>query len=259
MIDKGALRQILVLVLIAGLISFSATAFAQVPDGSNLGDTLEALSQEGVTLDRRVIQLFIVITVLSLAPGIAMMITCLPFLVIVFSFLRQALGLQQTPPNMMIMGLAMILTFFIMEPVFMTAWDDGLSPYMDGLITEEVAIEQTLAPFRSFMEGRVDGETIRRMAEALPGREYDPDQQVSMSLLTASFMVSEIKLAFQIGFVIFLPFLVIDLVVASILMAMGMMMVPPAVVSLPFKLAFFVMADGWLRITEALLTGYGGI
>lgn len=186
-----------------------------------------------------------------------MMITCLPFMVIVFSFLRQAIGLQQSPPNMMIMGLAMFLTFFVMEPVFTKSWGEGLSPYMDGLITEEQAIERTIEPFRNFMEQRVEPETISRLAATMPERNFEAAPRTPLSLLITAFMLSEIKQAFQIGFVIFMPFLIIDLIVASILMAMGMMMVPPVVVSLPFKIAFFVIADGWLKITEALLRGYG--
>ncbi len=209
-------------------------------------------------LSGRIIQLFLVVTVLSLAPGIAMMITCLPFMVIVFSFLRQAIGLQQAPPNMMVMSLAMFLTFFVMEPVFVKSWDEGIKPLMDGDITESMAFDRTLTPFRSFMENRVEPETISRLAAALPNREFNLEGEKPLSLLVTSFMLSEIKRAFQIGFVIFLPFLIIDLIVASILMAMGMMMVPPAIVSLPFKLAFFVMADGWIKITEALLKGYTG-
>jgi len=240
------------------LCFFPNVAYAQDAQGALEG--LQALTPDGdeaVGLDSRIIQLFLIVTVLSLAPGIAMMITCLPFMVIVFSFLRQAMGLQQSPPNMMIMGLAMFLTFFVMEPVFKKAWDEGLSPYMDGEITEELAIEQTLTPFRTFMESRVEPGTVERLAAAMPNRNYDLEVETPFPLLVTSFMLSEIKHAFQIGFVIFLPFLIIDLIVASILMAMGMMMVPPAVVSLPFKLAFFVMADGWLKVTEALLRGYG--
>jgi flagellar biosynthetic protein FliP len=247
-------------------LGLSDPAIAQVTDQTpdleqgleNLLDqTLPETEGEAVGLDARVIQLFLVVTVLSLAPGLAMMITCLPFMLIVFSFLRQAMGLQQTPPNMMIMGLALFLTFFVMEPVFTQSWDEGLSPYMDGMITEEQAIDRTLTPFRGFMEARVEPETIQRLADTMPERNYDLSEQAPLPLLVTSFMLSEIKRAFQIGFVIFMPFLIIDLIVASILMAMGMMMVPPAVVALPFKLAFFVMADGWLKITEALLRGYG--
>lgn len=230
-------------------------AFGQVPD-TNVGSLLEQATTQGASLDGRIIQLFLIVTVLSLAPGIAMMITCLPFIVIVFSFLRQAIGLQQSPPNMMIMALAMFLTFFIMEPVFTQSWDDGLSPYMDGAITEQQATERTLAPFRTFMLKRVGDDAIGRLAAAMPDRNYNIEEP-PFNLLVTAFMLSEIKRGFQIGFVIFLPFLIIDLIVASILMAMGMMMVPPSVVSLPFKLAFFVVADGWMKITEALIMGYG--
>lgn len=210
-----------------------------------------------VTLDVSIVQLFLLVTVLSLAPAIAMMVTCLPLIVIVLSFLRQALGLQQTPPNSMIMGLALILTFFIMEPVFIESWNVGVSPYMDGIIDESTAFDLSIGPFRAFMESRVSEETIQRLADALPGREWTPGTEPSLGLLTSSFMLSEIKTAFQIGFAIFLCFLAIDLAVASVLMAMGMMMVPPAVVSLPFKIGFFVLADGWLKVTEALLRSYG--
>jgi flagellar biosynthetic protein FliP len=174
----------------------------------------------------------------------------------VFSFLRQAIGLQQSPPNMMIMGLAMFLTFFIMEPVFTQSWGEGISPYMDGEITEAQATERTLAPFRVFMQKRVGDDAIERLAATMPERNYNT-KEPSFNLLVTAFMLSEIKRGFQIGFVIFLPFLIIDLIVASVLMAMGMMMVPPSVVSLPFKLAFFVVADGWMKITEALILGYG--
>lgn len=246
------------LILAAGLFFLPDIAFAQdstLADG--LRDLVGETDSDAPAFNARILQLFFLVTVLSLAPAIAMMITCLPFMVIVFSFLRQAMGLQQSPPNMMIMGLAIFLTFFVMEPVFTKSWNEGLSPYMDGQISEDMAIEKTLDPFRSFMETRIEAGTVERLAATMPDREYIKDSKVSLSLLVTAFMLSEIKHAFQIGFVIFLPFLMIDLIVASILMAMGMMMVPPAVVSLPFKLAFFVMADGWLKITEALLRGYG--
>ncbi|PHR91194.1 MAG: flagellar biosynthetic protein FliP [Robiginitomaculum sp.] len=250
---------IFAVVWLTAALFLAGTAFGQVPDPANnapsLLDGVPAL--EGIGLNARIIQLFLIVTVLSLAPGIAMMITCLPFIVIVFSFLRQAIGLQSSPPNMMIMGLAMFLTFFIMQPVFSQAWDEGLSPYMDGEITELQATERTLTPFRGFMEKRITDDAVQRLADTMPSRNYNLQEETPFSLLVTAFMLSEIKRGFQIGFVIFLPFLIIDLIVASILMAMGMMMVPPAVVSLPFKLAFFVVADGWLKITEALIAGYG--
>jgi len=236
------------------LAIFSGAAIAQEAPAGQLPDIGGLVDGEG-GLSRSVIQLFIVVTVLSLAPGIVMMITCLPFMVIVFSIMRQALGIQQAPPNMMIMALAMFLTFFVMEPVFVQAWADGISPYMDGALDEGQAWTATVDPFRSFMNNRADPEIAFALSDAL-NRPIENGEPPSFPLLATSFMLSEIKLAFQIGFVIFLPFMVIDLVVASILMAVGMMMVPPTVVSLPFKLGFFVLADGWLRITEALLRGY---
>lgn len=242
--------------MIAGCVLFaSGVAAAQVVPGTD-GAVLEGiLGGEGEGLSGTVVQLFLFVTVLSLVPGIAMMVTCLPFMVIVFSILRQALGVQQAPPNMMIMALAMFLTFFIMEPVFMEAWTNGLSPYVDGTITEQDAWLQTTGPFREFMMRRTDPEALFMLSDAL-NRPMGPDEEPSFALLSTAFMLSEIKHAFQIGFVIFMPFMVIDLVVASVLMAVGMMMVPPTVVSLPFKLGFFVIADGWLKITEALIRGY---
>jgi len=213
--------------------------------------------EAGRQLSGSVIQLLLLVTVLSLAPGIAMMITCLPFMVIVFSLMRQAIGVQQAPPNMMIMALAMFLTFFVMEPVFMAAWESGVAPYIEGVITEEQAWTLTTEPFRGFMAKRTDPETLLTLAQAV-NRPVAEGEEPSFMLLATAFMLSEIKYAFQIGFVIFLPFMVIDLVVASVLMAVGMMMVPPTVVSLPFKLGFFVLADGWLKITEAVLRGYSG-
>ncbi len=204
------------------------------------------------------IQLIVLITLLSLVPGLAIMITCFPFLVTVLSILRQAIGLQQSPPNMLIVSLALFLTFFIMEPVFTAAWEQGLRPFSDGEMALPQAFREAMAPFRSFMAGRTDSETFAILAELRPertgGAALAPD--APLSLLIPSFLLSEIERAFQIGFLIYLPFLVIDLVVAAVLMSMGMMMVPPAVVSLPFKLAFFVVADGWSLISEALVRSY---
>ena len=209
-------------------------------------------------LSGRVIQLFLLVTVLSLAPGIAVMITCFPFMVTVLSLLRQGIGLQAAPPNMLIISLALFLTWFVMEPVFAEAWTAGLRPLMDGDITVEQAFERGIAPFRTFMEARVRPEMISALAEAAPGRSVEPgeDGRTPLSVLVPAFMLTEIERGFEIGFMIFLPFLIIDLVVASVLMSMGMMMVPPVVVSLPLKLAFFVVADGWSLLAGALIRGY---
>ena len=212
----------------------------------------------GPGLSGRVIQLMLMVTLLSLAPGIAMMVTCFPFMVTVLSLLRQGIGLQSAPPNMMIVSLAIFLTWFVMEPVFQQAWESGVRPLMDGDITEEQAFSRAITPFRSFMEARVRPETVQALAEAVPGRAEDlaAAERTPLSLLVPAFMLTEIERGFEIGFMIFLPFLIIDLVVASILMSMGMMMVPPVVVSLPLKLAFFVVADGWSLLAGALIRGY---
>ncbi|MEX0340817.1 MAG: flagellar type III secretion system pore protein FliP [Arenibacterium sp.] len=209
------------------------------------------------SLTARSIQLILLITVLSLAPGLLIMITCFPFLVTVLAILRQAIGLQQSPPNMLMVSLALFLTYFVMEPVFRAAWQDGVSPLLDQQIGVEAALPRILDPFRAFMAARVDGDTFRAMADLRPGTaSVEPVPDSPLSLLVPSFLLSEISRAFQIGFVIFLPFLIIDLVVAAVLMSMGMMMVPPAIVSLPFKLAFFVVADGWTLIANALVRSY---
>ena len=209
------------------------------------------------SITARTLQLIALITVLSLAPGLAIMVTCFPFLVTVLSILRQGIGLQQSPPNMLIVSLALFLTYFIMEPVFLQAWTQGLEPLTNEEITVEQAFTRTIDPFRVFMAGRLDVDTFAAMADLRPdtrGVELSPD--APLSVLVPSFMLSEISRAFQIGFLIFLPFLIIDLVAAAVLMSMGMMMVPPAIVSLPFKLAFFVVADGWSLIAGSLVRSY---
>lgn len=209
------------------------------------------------SISARTIQLFALITVLSLAPGLAIMVTCFPFLVTVLSILRQAIGLQQSPPNMLIVSLALFLTYFIMEPVFTEAWTNGIVPLNDELIDIETAFARTLEPFRVFMASRLDPDTFYAMAELRPGTiDANPTPEAPLSVLVPSFLLSEISRAFQIGFLIFLPFLIIDLVVAAVLMSMGMMMVPPVIVSLPFKLAFFVIADGWSLIAGSLVRSY---
>ena len=210
-------------------------------------------------LATRSIQLIAVVTVLSLVPGIVIMVTCFPFIVTVLAILRQAIGLQQSPPNMLMVSLALFLTYFVMEPVFTTAYTDGIAPLMDGSIAVEDAFDRTMSPLRDFMTVRIDPDTLSELASLRPG--LDPTvaaDDAPLSVIIPSFLLSEIARAFQVGFLIFLPFLIIDLVVAAVLMSMGMMMVPPAIVSLPFKLAFFVVADGWSLIAASLVRGYTG-
>ncbi len=212
---------------------------------------------EDGSVSARVIQLFALVTVLSLAPAIAIMITCFPFILTVLSILRQAIGLQASPPNMLIVSLSLFLTYFIMEPVFVEAWEIGVEPLLNEEIDIEIALARALDPFRVFMSNRVDLSTYQSIATLRPDSVPNlPDESSPLSVLIPSFLLSEISRAFQIGFLIFLPFLIIDLVVAAILMSMGMMMVPPAIISLPFKLAFFVVADGWNLIATNLVQSY---
>lgn len=217
------------------------------------------------TLSLRSVQLLLLITVLSIVPGLAVMVTCFPFIVTVLSILRQAIGLQQAPPNMLIISLALFLTWYIMEPVFTEAWATGIGPMTEGRMEVGPALQASIQPFRLFMAARVDPETFLALADLRAASAAVPTTglpivtgpaEAPLSILMPSFLLSEIQRAFEIGFMIFLPFLIIDLVVAAILMSMGMMMVPPAVVSLPFKLAFFVVADGWALISGALVRSY---
>jgi flagellar biosynthetic protein FliP len=215
------------------------------------------LGNEGA-LSGRIVQLFLAVSILSIVPGLAVMITCFPFVVTVLSILRQAIGLQTAPPNMLIVSLALFLTWFVMDPVLTAAWEAGLRPLSEGRMTPEEGIRAAIEPFRGFMANRVDPDTFRELAAlGRPGLPAEPGPDAPLATLIPAFMLSEIERAFQIGFLIFLPFLVIDLVVAAVLMSMGMMMVPPAVVALPFKLAFFVVADGWTLVAAALVRSYG--
>ncbi|MFT6071916.1 MAG: flagellar biosynthetic protein FliP [Alphaproteobacteria bacterium] len=210
---------------------------------------------QSFTLSTNIIQFFVLLTVLSIAPGIIMMITCFPFMVTVLSILRQAMGVPQTPPNMMIMSLAMFLTFYVMQPTFEKAWNEGLSPYMEGTINEQVAFDKTVRPLRDFMEQRVSIETSSFMQNL--SSERDPlDDEIKLSVLIPAYMITEIERAFKVGFLIFIPFVIIDLVVAALLMSMGMMMLPPASVSLPIKLAFFTLSNGWSLLATALVKSY---
>lgn len=209
----------------------------------------------GDSLAARSVQLLLLITVLSVLPGLAVMVTCFPFIVTVLSILRQGIGLQQAPPNMLIITLALFLTWFVMDPVFTEAWVRGIGPFTRNEIDIPTAFREAAEPFRRFMSARMDPDTFARL-DALRPRNPTPIPEAPLSVLVPSFLLSEIQRAFEIGFLVYLPFLIIDLVVSAILMSMGMMMVPPAVVSLPFKLAFFVVADGWSLLAAALVRSY---
>lgn len=239
-------------------------AVVQTLDGSASGSGFEAaissvvdsLGQTGSSqpggVGQTSILLFLGLTVLSLAPAIAITVTCFPFMVTVLSILRQSLGLQQSPPNMLIVSLALFLTWFVMDPVLREAWTLAGPPLQSGEIGIVEALSRAITPFERFMATRTDPAILDEMRSLVPA---DPAGD-GLRLLIPSFMLTELGRAFEIGFLIALPFLVIDLVVSAVLMAMGMMMVPPAIVALPFKLAFFVVVDGWAMLSAALVRGY---
>jgi flagellar biosynthetic protein FliP len=212
---------------------------------------------QGSGLTERVIQLIALMTVLSLAPSILVMVTSFTRIVVVLSLLRTALGTATAPPNTVLVSLALFLTAFVMGPAVQRAYDVGIKPLIANEITTEQAFERSSGPLREFMLKNVREKDLKLFIdmshEAAPAKPED----LSLRVLVPAFMISELKRAFEIGFLLFLPFLIIDLVVASVLMAMGMMMLPPVVVSLPFKLIFFVLVDGWSLVAGSLVQSYG--
>ncbi len=202
------------------------------------------------------LQVLVVLTVLSMAPAILLMTTAFTRVVIVLSFVRQAMGTQQMPPNQVIIGLALFLTFFIMTPVWTEVNDKALQPYLDEKISQEVALEQALVPMRDFMFAQTQEKDLALLMDIAGVAAPENHHDVPTLTLIPSFMLSELKRAFQMGFLIFIPFLVIDMVVASVLMAMGMMMLPPPIIALPFKLLLFVLVDGWGLVVASLVQSF---
>ncbi|GHA58849.1 flagellar type III secretion system pore protein FliP [Photobacterium aphoticum] len=202
-------------------------------------------------------QVFLLMTALSLLPAMLLMVTSFTRIIIVLGILRQALGLQQSPPNKVLIGIAMTLTLFIMRPVLTTIHDEAYVPYQAGTLTLQQAMETASPPLKNFMlqqTRETDLEQILRIANEPAPEHYE---QLDFLLLTPAFVLSELKTAFQIGFMLFIPFLIIDIVVASVLMAMGMMMLSPLIISLPFKLMIFVMVDGWSMTVGTLSASFG--
>lgn len=204
----------------------------------------------------KMIQLFLLFTVLSVAPSIIIMVTSFTRIVVVLSFLRNAIGLQQSPPNMVITSLAMFLTAFVMGPTLEQAYNNGIAPLMAEKIKEEEAIAKTIAPFSQFMMHNVRDKDLELFANLAQVKDMKNIESVPLRVLVPSFMISELRRAFEIGFLIFIPFLIIDMVVASILMSMGMMMLPPVMISLPFKIIFFVLIDGWFLLSGSLVNSF---
>ena len=203
----------------------------------------------------RIIQLAGLLTVLSLAPGLLVTVTSFTRIVIALSFLRSGLGLPSTPSNLIVIALALFMTGFIMAPAFETAWRDGVLPLQENRIDEETALARIAEPFRTFMSANVRGEELA-LFEDLAGEAAHADGPVAYRILVPAFLVSELRRGFEIGFLVLLPFLVIDLVVATLTMSMGMMMLPPTVLSLPFKVLFFVLVDGWTLLVGSLVRSF---
>jgi len=222
----------------------------------NLGQGAGAAGSGGLT--ERVIQLIAFITVLSLAPSILVMMTSFTRIVVVLSLLRTALGTATAPPNAVIVALALFLTAFVMGPALQNAYDTGIKPLVNNEISVEEAFNRSSVPLKSFMQKNVREKDLALFADLSREPRPESPEQMSLRILVPAFMISELKRAFEIGFLLFLPFLIIDLVVASVLMSMGMMMLPPVVVSLPFKLIFFVLVDGWSLVAGSLVQSYGG-
>jgi len=193
----------------------------------------------------RLLQIIALLTVLSLAPGILIMVTSFTRVVVVLSLLRAALGGQQTPPNMVMVSLAMFLTAFVMAPTFQQAYTDGIAPLR-------------AEPFKLFMLSQVREKDLGLFMDMANAEPAESPEQVSLQILIPAFMISELRRAFEIGFLLFVPFLIIDMVVASVLMSMGMMMLPPVMIALPFKLVFFVLVDGWYLVAGSLVRSFGG-
>lgn len=212
---------------------------------------------EGTSLTERAVQLVALLTVLSLAPSILVMVTSFTRIVVVLSLLRSAIGLQTAPPNMVMISLALFLSAFIMAPTLQTAYQEGITPLVDGDIEFEQAYERVSDPFRQFMLSQVREKDLMLFQELSNSDIPEAPEDLSMSTLVPAFMISELRRAFEIGFLLYLPFLIIDLVIASVLMSMGMMMLPPVVISLPFKLIFFVLVDGWHMVAGSLVKSFG--
>jgi len=230
-------------------------AIALVAPDMAAAQTLTLEMGEGQSFSSRIIQLILLLTVLSLAPSILIMMTSFIRIVVVLSLLRTAIGIQQSPPNPVIISLALFLTAFVMAPTFKAAYEGGVAPFMNEEMTLEEAFPKATAPVKEFMLSQTREKDLALffdMAEITP----ESPEATPLHIITPAFIISELRRAFEIGFLIFIPFLIIDMVISSILMAMGMLMLPPIVISLPFKLIFFVLIDGWRLIAGSLVQSF---
>ena len=219
--------------------------------------TLDLGGEGGGSTTGRIVQLVALLTVLSLAPAILVTITSFTRIIVVLSFLRNALGLQQTPPNIVLISLALFLTGFVMAPTLQKSYNDGIAPLIADKLPEQEALTRAAAPLHEFMIAHVRSRDLQLFADLAKIDSVASPKDVPYRVLVPAFMISELRRAFEIGFLLFLPFLIIDLLVSSILMSMGMMMLPPVTISLPFKLIFFVLVDGWYLVAGSLVQSFG--
>jgi len=254
---SGALRTLLSPLLAVALLLVAPLALAADPlsiPAITLSNTADGQQEYSVSL-----QILLIMTALSFIPAFVILMTSFTRIIIVFSILRQALGLQQTPSNQLLTGMALFLTMFIMAPVFDRVNQDALQPYLKEQMTAQQAIDKAQGPLKDFMLAQTRQSDLDLFMRLSKRTDIAGPDQVPLTILVPAFVTSELKTAFQIGFMIFIPFLIIDMVVASVLMAMGMMMLSPLIISLPFKIMLFVLVDGWALIMGTLASSFGGV
>ncbi len=244
-------RKRSILIVLAAAVALCLAAGPAVAQAINID-----LGEDG-TLTGRLVQLMALVTVISLAPSLLITVTSFTRIVIVLGLMRSAIGVQQTPPNVVIIGLALFLSAYVMSPTFEKVYDDGIKPLLANEITETEAFTRSVAPVHEFMMNTVREKDLALFMDLAKIQEPATREDTPLRALMPAFMVSELKRAFEIGFLIFVPFIVIDMVVASVLMSMGMMMLPPIMISLPFKLIFFVLVDGWSLVASSLVQSFG--
>lgn len=255
------MKRLVLLTLVIALCGIGAAYAQETGAGAAPASPTNALSgllpQGGSSMSGRIVQLFGLLTVLSVAPGLLIMVTSFTRFAIAFSLLRSGLGLQTAPANLVMISLALFMTFYVMAPTFNQAWTGGVQPLINSEITEQVAAQRISQPFREFMLSQVREKDLDLFVDlADPSFQVGSGEQVDLRVLVPAFMISELRRGFEIGFLIVLPFLVIDLVVATLTMSMGMMMLPPTVISLPFKILFFVLIDGWNLLVGSLIRSF---
>lgn len=245
-------RNVLILILIVLMLFSSSTSFAA--ELGDLGIILGGDGDRAATVDT--IRIFMVMTILTLAPSFLILTTSFTRIIVVLSFVRNAVGTQQAPPNQLLIGLALFLTFFIMRPVYTEVMDTSVTPFLEEEITREEAIDSATIPLKQFMLKETREKDIALFLRASNSPNVEEPMDLTMTTVVPAFAISELRTAFSMGFMLFVPFLVIDMVVASILMSMGMMMLPPVMISLPFKILLFVLVDGWHIVIKSLVESF---